>query len=304
MALAASARPATAQQPTENEVVDAFAKAAAGSVSGAFRESVPIAVPAFHGLEPRLALVYASGGPGGFAGVGWALTGFGTVSRTKRGRGIPRYDGDDVFVWGGQELLPCAQAGSSPSCTTGGTHATEDESYVRIRHETVSNTWSTWTRDGTRTDYQPLFTVPEGTYQWGQSAVTDTHGNTVSYLWACQQNDCYPDTVSYGPYSVKLYRETRGDVRTFATGSDTVLGRTAYRLRSILVAYDGSPVRAYKLDYESSPVTARSRLVSVRQYGSDVVIDAQGVISGGTALPARTFQYANDPSAETITRWP
>jgi len=296
--------PASAQQPAGNEVYDAFAKATGGSASGAFVQSVPIAVPAFHGLEPRLEIVYSSGGSNGFAGVGWTLAGFGAVSRSKNGRGIPRYVSDDVFLWRGQELVPCAEAGASPSCTAGGTHATKDESYVRIRNDAASDTWSIWAKDGTRTDFEPVFTVPEGTYRWGQSAVTDTHGNTVSYGWICQQDDCYPDTVTYGAFSVNLYRETRGDVRTFATGSDTVLGRTAYRLRSVLVTYNGSPVRAYQLVYETSPVTARSRLVSVRQYGMDVVIDGQGVISGGTALPARTFQYANDASAQTIERWP
>ena len=296
--------PAAAQQPAGNEVFDAFARAAPGSVSGTFSQSVPIAVPAFRGLEPRLALVYSSGGPTGLAGVGWALAGFGTVSRFRNGRGVPRYDADDVFLWGGLELVPCAEVGANPSCTTGGTHATRDESYARIRYDAGPNTWSTWSKDGTRTDFAPVFVVPEGTYRWGQSATTDTHGNTVTYAWVCQQDDCYPDTVTYGPYAVKLYREARSDVRTFATGSDTVLGRTAYRLRSVLVTYDGAPIRAYKLDYETSPVTARSRLVSIRQYGSDVAIDPQGQISGGTSLPARTFQYANDPAAGAIHQWP
>lgn len=110
--------------------------------------------------------------------------------------------------------------------------------------------------------------------------------------------------MSFGPYAVKVFGEPRSNVRTFATGSNTALGRTAYRLRNLLVTFNGSSIRAYKLSYEASPVTARSRLVSVELYGSDVVIDAQGQITGGTALPARAFQYGNDATAQSIRRWP
>jgi len=290
------------QQPSEDPVIDAFEKPLSGLTAGSFRQVVPIATPAFKGLEPRLALVYASGAPNGFSGVGWAITGFGAISRTKNGRGIPRFDDRDVFLLGGQVLLPCAKAENSPSCMTGGSHATKDESYLRIRYNESDESWSVWTKNGTRTDYSPVYQVPEGIYRWGQTVTTDTHENTVSYNWVCEGGDCYPDTVTFGPYRVVLYREPRSDILTFATGSESALGRTAFRLRSVFVMFNEFPVRAYKLSYEKSPVTDRSRLKTVQLYGKDVSIDEENRIIGGTAMPARVFQYADDAKARIITR--
>jgi hypothetical protein len=264
--------------------------------SGSFSQTVPIEVPAFRGLEPRLALGYSSQAGSGFAGVGWGLTGFSVIERASPGLGTPHYDSTDVFVLNGLELIAC----QSPNCTTGGTHATKVESYLRISF--AGNSWTVVGKDGTRTTLTPVFTTSSGTLAWGQTGVVDTHGNTATYAWgcdtaACDSGDFYPDSVNFGPYSVKLYRETRTDVMSAATGSANALRWTRFRLRSILVSYQASPIRAYKLTYTTSPVNGRSLLTSVQQYGKDVAIDPSGTITGGTSLPARVFQYQNDPGA-------
>ncbi|HEX5754264.1 MAG TPA: SpvB/TcaC N-terminal domain-containing protein, partial [Archangium sp.] len=167
---------------------------------GAFTASEPLSVPAFHGLEPSLRLTYSSAGGSGAAGVGWSLEGFSTIVRASPGKGVPRYDGADLFVLDGQELVACPAGSSSPSCTTGGTHATRIESYQRIQYNAAANTWTSWDKDGTRRSYVPLFQTAQGTYRWGVSSVTDTSGNTVNYGWWCDGSpalDCYPDSVSY-----------------------------------------------------------------------------------------------------------
>jgi hypothetical protein len=274
--------------------------------AGIFSQVVPIEVPAFHGVEPHVALSYSSSVKNGFPGVGWGLAGIGTIRATKNGRGVPAYTPSDVYLLGGVQLVPCAQATQSPSCTAGGTHARKEESYLRVKrvvdsHGTV--TWSVWAKDGTRTDYSPVYSVPEGTLRWGQTATTDTHGNHANYTWACDDGDCYPSAITFGPYAVSLYREARSDIWTFATGSSTVLGRTSRRLRSVLVTYNGTPIRAYQLTYETSPGTLRSRLIAVRQFGTDVVIDGSGQITGGTSAPQRTFTYWDDPARGTLHSW-
>jgi hypothetical protein len=93
--------------------------------------------------------------------------------------------------------------------------------------------------------------------------------------WACPGagEDCYPESTIFGPYAVRLYRENRPDIMTFATGHAGTLRQVRSRLRSILVQYAGSPMRAMKLTYSTSPSTGRSLLTSVQEFGKDVVID-------------------------------
>src|ERR1700730_14178136 len=83
--------------------------------TGAYTQSVPIEVPPFHGLEPKLSLSYSSPGGNGFVGVGWSRAWF-SVIEAKRGVS----GGVDSYSLDGQELWPCQTGSVSPSCTTGG----------------------------------------------------------------------------------------------------------------------------------------------------------------------------------------
>src|SRR5712691_7604878 len=109
---------------------------------GSFGYSIPIEVPAFHGLEPRLALAYSSEGRNGMLGVGWTLAGFSTIERANSGRGTPHFDANDIYLLDGQELVACVTGSASPSCTSGGTHSTKIESYLKIRFDSPTNTWT------------------------------------------------------------------------------------------------------------------------------------------------------------------
>ncbi|MBI2390615.1 MAG: hypothetical protein HYV09_13575, partial [Deltaproteobacteria bacterium] len=120
---------------------------------GSFGTEVPVEVPVFHGLEPRLKLAYSSTGGDGLAGVGFGLGGFGGITRGRSGGGAPRWDGGDAYFFDGQELVPCAAGSSSPSCLSGGTHSTKIESYTKIRFDGGTNAWSVWQKDGTRSTY-------------------------------------------------------------------------------------------------------------------------------------------------------
>lgn len=67
--------------------------AVAGNVdaaSGSYVDAIPLEVPAFHGLEPRLAARYDSSGANGVIGVGWELAGMRFIERASPGRGAPR----------------------------------------------------------------------------------------------------------------------------------------------------------------------------------------------------------------------
>ena len=69
--------------------------------TGAFSSEIPIKVPAFHGLEPDLSLIYSSGAGDGFLGMGWGLSGQSFVERASPGQGVPEYSASDIFLLDG-----------------------------------------------------------------------------------------------------------------------------------------------------------------------------------------------------------
>ena len=265
---------------------------------GSFGYSVPIEVPPFRGLEPRLAFSYGSEARNAFLGVGWNLSGISTIERANPGRGTPNWDANDVYLLDGQELYPCQPGSVSPSCTSGGNFSGRVENYLKIRYDGPSNSWTVWSKTGVRTVFTPVYDTTSGTLRWGQTSVIDTKDNTVAYLWQCSGGDCYPSEIQYGSYRVTFFRETRPDVISFATGPG--MGHTTDRLLSVVEWLNGvSNIRAYKLSYDLSSVTGQSLLASIQQYGKDV-IHSSGVITGGSALPPYVFTYQGDPSAKSF----
>ena len=254
---------------------------------GSFGYQVPIVVPPYHGLEPRLALGYSSEGRNGFVGVGWTLSGFSTIERVNAGRGTPRYDATDSYLLDGQQLLACVTGSTSPSCTTGSgeRHFTKQESYLRIARDAGQDKWTVWGKDGTRTEFTALLGTASGTLRWGQSSTQDTKGNTVAYGWSCDggaTGDCYPASVSYGSgYAVTLYREDRPEDLSY--GAVDRLRTTSKRLRSVAVSLGGATIRVYALGYTASAATGRSLLASVTQYGKGTTLDAGGGVVSGAA---------------------
>ena len=246
---------------------------------GSLSRSSPIEVPPFHGLEPKLSVSYSSEGRNGFLGVGWNLSGISTIERVNAGLGTPRWDGTDVYLLDGQQLIPCGGI-TSPSCTAGGSHATKDESYLKILYNSGANTWTVWGRDGTRTVFSPTLQPATGhTLRWGQASTIDTKGNTVTTTWSCLAGgDWYPGVISYNGYSLTFSYEARPDTLSFAASD--ILVKTLYRLRSVGIMLGPTPIRAYRLLYTTSPLTGRSLLASIEQLGKDFTAP------GAVALPA------------------
>ena len=278
---------------------------------GAFHDEIPIEVPAFRGITPELSLKYDSSARNGWLGVGWSLEGVSRIERASPGKGAPRYDASDIFLLDGQELVACAPGSVSPSCTSGGTHSTKIENYLRIKSTGTgsSSRWYITRKDGTQSVWAPVHGAnpgPDGSwgtaddkiYKWGLSQVIDPKGNVVTYTWAANQFGSaweYPDSITYNGTTIKFYYETRSDNERAATGVGftTVFGR----IKTIDVSVSGSRVRSYKLGYQTSGGTGRSLLASVQQFGTNAVLDASGTVTGGTSLPARAVGYqAGSPS--------
>jgi RHS repeat-associated protein len=303
VAVAAATRPAIALEKA-SEQVSAF--------YGSFSHSIPIEVPGFRGLEPKIGLSYSSEGRNGFVGVGWGLAGFSSIQRANAGLGTPKFDSADIYVLDGREMVACQPGSASPSCTSGGNWSTKIESYLKIKFDSGTNTWTVWAKDGTRTILSPIITVPAnalvpgGTLRWGVSKTIDTDGNEVVYSWSCPSGDweCYPSQATYNGYVVTFFKETRPDFTSSAAAS--VLSQGKNRLRSIIVSLPGtSHIRGYQLSYQVSPLTGRSLLVSVQQHGKNLVHDGNGLITGPLPplLPPQTFTYQDDSIGRSFVDW-
>src|SRR5207249_945607 len=103
---------------------------------------------------------------------------------------------------------------------------------------------------------------------------------------------CYPSSITYNQNTITIYREAaqRPDTAMFAT-SGNVVGRTFYRISSIDVKVGSARSRVYKLTYALGATSSRSLLSKIQMYGSDAIVDANGNVTSGTALPPVTFAY-------------
>ena len=295
--------------------------------NGSFRHSIPIEVPAFRGLEPKLALSYDSArgirnipSAGGILGLGWSLDGVSVIERVSgskvpaagedkqsSGRGLPAYGAagmpPDSFSLDGDELIACSEVqttGSTPSCAVAGgagetRYAARIENYQRIRQ--VDNRWLVTARDGTvfryETDEQVSFSQ---TFRWYLSRVTDTSGNFLDYSWNCNpDHECRIGKIDYlnagtttPVASIRVFSENRNDIIRYPTGKD--IRKVTKRIKTIEVKFGSETVRAYKLGYERSAATGFSRLTNVQEIGRPAVT-SEGIISGGTAMPAYAMTY-------------
>jgi hypothetical protein len=300
--------------------------------SGNLSYSVAIDVPDFRGLEPSISLDYNSsrktklgGLYQGWLGYAWGLDGFDVIERASPGLGLPSFDATDVFLLNGEELVACVAGTVSPSCSTGGTHATENESFQRVAFSSTTNDWTVTGRTGTVSTFRSVSAVAgtspaSGTpeydlgknYRWLLSSVTDTHGNSVSYSYACPEIAtspktavCYPNTVSYNGTVVSFHREARPDVILMANGHD--IAATKERIKTISVKVGGVLRAAYALTYNQAPFSNASRLIKAELYGSNATVAADGAItpptSGFIKKTLGSFTY-QDASATTYSDLP
>jgi hypothetical protein len=264
--------------------------------TGRFTTSIPISVPSYHGIEPKFSLGYSSGASNGFAGVGWGI-GFGAISRTSSEGGVPNWDNTDKAWFSGNELIGCQPEAQMPSCTTGGTHWTKNETYQRIKYDSSDNKWIVTDQNGAKYTYELLMEWPgEKYYSWGLKTVEDIHGNTVTYNYWCDTDSsgaevaCYPATAIYNNTTITFHRESRPDLISFATGA--TMGYYRYRLDSIEVSTSGNRVRKYDLTYDESLISSRSLLKSVQIYGRTDSAEA--------TLPVTTYTYRDDDSYDSF----
>ena len=153
--------------------------------------TVPIALPPGRGdIQPELQLVYSTGTGNTAFGLGWGLSIPGV--RRKTSRGVPRYNGDDVFVLSGfEDLVPV------PSGTVGAVlyRPRTEAAFTRIiRHQDAANDyWEVTSKDGVRSVYgtpgarraDPAVvaspTDRDKVFAWQLSQTRDPFGNLITY---------------------------------------------------------------------------------------------------------------------------
>lgn len=131
----------------------------AGSYNGSFGYSIDLKVPGFRGLEPNLQLDYSSSLVTSYSaedvlGAGWRLQGLSSIVRANARRGAPTFDGTDIYLLDGRELVPCPDT-TQAGCSAGGTHAVWQENYTRIKQDVEIKNWYVTAKDGTHYVYSP-----------------------------------------------------------------------------------------------------------------------------------------------------
>lgn len=280
---------------------DAGAAGNAGKVTpnlfmGAFTYPIPVEVaPGRQDMQPDLFITYKSNRGNGWLGMGWGLE-VGAIQRSTRG-GVD-FAGDS-YVLDGAELTRVTSRpdlGDPPEVY----RSLVESDFNRVRKLTANDGLPYFektdpkgvrfiygSRPGTRQDSP---TAPSQIFKWCLDQIIDADGNYLTVTYVKDQGEIYPDRIDYtghasGPAPVgyvKFYGESRTDVLTaFRTGFRVT---TAYRLRSIEVVAASKRLRAYGLRYASSAPaatggTGRSTLWKVETYGSDVELDANGVVN-------------------------
>ncbi|HEX4333552.1 MAG TPA: FG-GAP-like repeat-containing protein, partial [Usitatibacter sp.] len=278
-----------------------------GGVSdlGSASYTVPIqAPPGTAGITPKLAISYSSLGLNGVAGIGWSLSGLSVISRCPKSLatdalvGGVRLDINDRFCLDGTRLVVV------PTTATYGADGTEYRTEVEsltkvISHGSAGNgpAWfQVWTREGLIYEYgntadsQTLSVGSSTARLWAVNKVSDLFGNyyTVTYSQDPVNGSFQPTRIDYtgnvaaslAPYnSIQFAYESRLDGEQWYVGSGLV--RQTNRLTNVRTYSGTTLVRDYRLAYETSPNTLRSRLTSVTECAGDET----------TCMPALTENY-------------
>ena len=295
--------------------------------SGTAAYSIPLALPVGPaGFAPSLTLTYNTGFGNGPLGRGWRLVGPLAIERQTE-KGFPRYgDGDnDVFVFGGEELVPLSD----------GTYRLEnDEDFRRFspvasRPGGPPDAWLIEGRDGTShwlgrsTGASPSRVAHPGlggrpsfdqTFRWREDAAEDVNGNRIDYVYRSFPDSpgvLYLARVTWRPagsdsayHVVELHTEERTDRLTdYRSGFERRWARR-YREVSVGSSFEGARhrVRAYALSYDPGDGALASSdhetdavglgvsaLHAVTQFGADRRWG--GLDDPGTPLPPARFAY-------------
>lgn len=280
---------------------------------GAATYSIPIAVPpGTAGMVPSLSLDYSSQGGNGLVGVGWALSGLPSIGRCPKTqaqdgvRGTVGYDADDRFCMEGQRLVVI----SGIYGADGSAYRTELEGFSKVTAYGTAGNGPAWFEVKTKSgqtmefgntvDSRILAQGKTTARSWAVNKISDTAGNylTITYTNDTTNGQAYPTRVDYTgnagaslvPYnSVRFVYETRPDIAPLYHAGSKM--ETSVRLTNVRTYEGDNLVADYRLTYDTSPATSRSRVTSVE------LCDA----AGASCLPATSFDYSVEAFPINVT---
>jgi hypothetical protein len=269
---------------------------------GSANYSIPIVVPpGTAGMQPQLALNYSSNGGNGIVGMGWGIDGLSQISRcatTLEQDGVingVNYTNTDRFCLDGQRLIATTDtyntstkqyATTSAYGANGTEYRTESANFAKIISYGVAGTgpayFKVWTKGGQIIEYgntadSGIEAQGKPTIRtWGVNKISDTKGNyiTVTYTEDNANGEAYVQRIDYtgnatstpavAPYAnIQLIYEARPDI-TAGYQAGSIL-KTTKRLTNIQTYNGSTQVKNYKLAYEQSQSTNRSRLKSMQE---------------------------------------
>ena len=287
--------------------------------TGSASYTIPISVVSgTAGLEPKLSLQYDSRSGNGLLGVGWSLAGLPAITRC--GRTIAQdgqvggvsYDANDRFCLDGQRLV--AISGTYGADQT--EYRTERESFSKVISYGTAGSgpshFKVWTKAGlvmefgNTADSRIEAQGKQSVRVWALNKTSDTKSNyfTVSYIEDNANGGYRPDRIDYTgnaaagtppTNSVRFVYEARVEVPDltplYQAGSRI---QTTRRMTKVQAWQGANLAREYRLAYQISPATKRSRLLSLAQCDdANACLPESSFTWSDTAIPLELNQTNN-----------
>ena len=280
--------------------------------TGTLTGSIPIEVPpGRNGMQPHLALSYASSGGNSWTGMGWKLE-MGTIERqTKWG---VLYSPTTQEELDGKVYTMRLNGVSADlvrdSTDTNRYYAKVEQSWARITK--LATGWEVTDTKGTKYTFGTTARVQssDGTkiFKWCLEKIVDRDGNYLTVSYVGDQGQGYLSQIQYGgndgtgggtilPHTntVKFYLEDRTDKPVLYTSNFPIT--TAKRLKTIEVKANGSLVRAYEMQYVQNSNWSNSLLTTIKLFGKDAVVSpTTGIITGTNIVPTTSLAYQGEAS--------
>lgn len=273
------------------------------SATGAFTYDIPLSIPPGRsGVQPDLLLQYNSQAldPDTWFSTGWSLS-IPKITRLNKTGIDGMYDETNFTSSLSGELESVGLSDGQH-----GTYQTERDSGSFYQYEYNSDgSWIVVDKQGVAytfgADTDSRVDNPDDAsqiYAWYLTEKRDPNGNGVVYTYSKDQNQIYPESISYTDHvdvvsimSVDFTLTGRDDqLIEYGTGFEVV---TYYVVDTITMSVSGTWVREYDFDYSKPDNRERTLLSSITE-------TAWATDGTETALPATTFTYEDTTGGWTL----